>query len=365
MYADSAFSELCPGIDYKEWCLSPPSNGTCCFRGVGGKPCSGFPSAGGICPNIGVSGLTSHISLAFSALSSIAAIALSPSSSPSVLTTSLIQTDAYAISLLWYLLSDSSGLDYFHAAYMLLLALASVIPLSAVATSPPWAITGQKSPAEREADAKGTMLDMLKGLEEGGEESRPLRGRKLKRLKKAIKNNPEVVYDALGLGQMGIPASHWMLYISCLASFILWAGAFLLGVYGGAARTTKVSLAQPNCTEGLGNVATYILWADGVFLVIAVLVFIGIVISHLMDDIAKKTGRVVLTEYNGSPRLVFGVSFIIYLLWMVTSFWLWFSAGATNLLAAGEFSFSVSTMFSVLMLVVPIYSVFKALWANR
>ncbi|GAA5956238.1 hypothetical protein JCM21900_006579 [Sporobolomyces salmonicolor] len=54
VYAATNFVKLCPGVDIDEWCLRPPSNGTCC----------------GICPASGISGLGEHISLAFSSLSS-------------------------------------------------------------------------------------------------------------------------------------------------------------------------------------------------------------------------------------------------------------------------------------------------------
>lgn len=48
---------------------------------------------------------------------------MSPESAPNALFTNLLQCNAYAISLLYYLLSDASGLDWFHAAYALMLAL--------------------------------------------------------------------------------------------------------------------------------------------------------------------------------------------------------------------------------------------------
>ena len=62
----------------------------------------------------------------------VAAIAMSPESAPNALFTNLLQCNAYAISLLYYLLSDSSGLDWFHAAYALMLALSVSSPISAM-----------------------------------------------------------------------------------------------------------------------------------------------------------------------------------------------------------------------------------------
>ncbi|GAA5923225.1 hypothetical protein JCM1841_005937 [Sporobolomyces salmonicolor] len=55
-----------------------------------------------------------------------------------------------------------------------------------------------------------------------------------------------------------------------------------------------------------------------------------------------------IMEYNGSPKLIFGVSFVVWVVWMLASFTLYFSAGNANLLAAAEFSWSFGAMFSVL-----------------
>lgn len=56
------------------------------------------PPRHSICPNTGISGLAGHISLAFTTLASIAAIAIAPSSAPVTLLNTLIQADAYAVS---------------------------------------------------------------------------------------------------------------------------------------------------------------------------------------------------------------------------------------------------------------------------
>lgn len=92
-----------------------------------------------------------------------------------------------------------------------------------------------------------------------------------------------------------------------------------------------------------------------------------------MHDVADALQRDVVTEYSGSPKLVFGVSFLLWvrsfsssspgrsrdeeltrsstrsqLLWMVVSFSIYFMAAGQNLLAAGEFSWSFGSTFSAL-----------------
>ncbi|BGP15916.1 hypothetical protein JCM10213v2_003908 [Rhodosporidiobolus nylandii] len=327
MFADSNFATLCPDVDMSVWCLSPPTEGVCC----------------GICPSGGISGLGGHISLAFSSLSSIAAIALSPASAPSSLVTNLIQADA-------------------------------------AAASPPWAVTGQKSPAERQAEAEKTVLEVLQEMEAGhgdsssssDDEKRHLRRRKRKkrvereRLQRVLQDNPDLILNAGSKPPCcGIASSHLLLYISFSISVLLWGAALYLGVLGGATGSTRVALAQPNCTEGLGSAATLILYADIGFMILAVVVFVATILNHLMNDVANALNREVTTEYNGSTRLVFGVSFLVWLIWMGASFSIYFMAAQRNLLAAGEFSWSFGSTFSALMLIVPIYSVLKALWANR
>lgn len=48
-------------------------------------------------------------------------------------------------------------------------------------------------------------------------------------------------------------------------------------------------------------------------------------------------------EYGGSPRLVFTVSFLVWLLWMIGSFSLYFQAANKNLLSSLEFSWTFGT----------------------
>ncbi|GAA5912279.1 hypothetical protein JCM8208_001321 [Rhodotorula glutinis] len=359
MKADILFAELCPGMTVAEYCLAPPADGVCC----------------GICPNAGISGLGGHISLAFSSLSSIAAIAIAPASAPSSLLSNLIQANAYAVSLLGYLLSDSSGLDFFHAAYALLLAFSSLIPLAAIGP-PPWAVTGQKSPQERKDEAQQLVLDVLGEMERAhsssSDDTRSLRHRgrsrlSRKRLARVIDDNPSLVLDLGGSRPpcCGIPGSHWVLYCGFGASVLIWGAALFLGVLGGATGATRVTLAQPNCTEGLGSAAALILYADIGFMMLGVAIFIATVINHLMRDVADALQRDVLTTYTGSPRLVFGVSFLIWLVWMVVSFSVYFLAANQNVLAAGEFSWSFGQVFSALMITLPVYSIVKAAWSQR
>ncbi|KPV75263.1 uncharacterized protein RHOBADRAFT_53260 [Rhodotorula graminis WP1] len=332
MKADVLFAELCPGMTVAEYCLAPPADGVCC----------------GICPNAGISGLGGHISLAFSSLSSIAAIAIAPASAPSSLLSNLIQANAYAVSLLGYLLSDSS--DFFHAAYALLLAFSSLIPLAAIgpsrsiAVSPPWAVTGQKSPQERKDEAQQLVLDVLGEMERGhgssSDDKRSLRHRgrgrlSRRRLARVIDDNPSLVLDLGGSRPpcCGILGSHWTLYVGFGASVLIWGAALFLGDIG--------------------------------FMMLGVAIFIATVINHLMRDVADALHRDVITTYSGSPRLVFGVSFLIWLVWMVVSFSVYFLAANQNVLAAGEFSWSFGQTFSALMITLPVYSIVKAAWSQR
>jgi hypothetical protein len=144
--------------------------------------------------------------------------------------------------------------DFFHAAYALLLAFSSLIPLTAIAASPPWAVTGQKSPQERSQEAESVVLVALRGLDNSdsdeGESGYSLRQRK-KKLRRAMRDDPDLLYDALedveGRGFCGIAGSHWMLYLGMTGSVLLWGYALTIGILGGANNSTKVSLAQANC----------------------------------------------------------------------------------------------------------------------
>ncbi|GAA5836197.1 hypothetical protein JCM3766R1_001993 [Sporobolomyces carnicolor] len=340
MFADSNFAVLCPDLTVKQYCADTSLSEVCC----------------GICPNTGISGLGGHISLAFSSLSSITAIALSPASAPTALTTNLIQANAYALVLLGYLLNNSQELgdapptDLFHAAYALLLAFSSLIPLTAIAASPPWAVTGQKSPAERRQEAESIMSVALRELEAGHGDEREhekLLKRRKRRLRKAMQADPYMLVDALeesdNRGFCGIRGSHWMLYVGTLGSVLLWAFALTQGVLGGAQNSTKVSLAQANCTEGLGSAASSIIVTNVCFMILAVFVAIGIVSNHLVRDLSRSLNMQAQMEYSGSPRLVFGVSFLVWSVWMFVSFSLYFAAGNHNLLSSLEFSWTFGT----------------------
>lgn len=144
--------------------------------------------------------------------------------------------------------------DLFHAAYALLLAFSSLIPLTAIAASPPWAVTGQKSPEERRQEAQSIVSVALRELEEGNsnekERKRLLRRRKRK-LQEAMEADPYMLIDAIeeseNRGFCGIAGSHWMLYSGTMGSLLLWTFALTQGVLGGAQNSTKVSLAQANC----------------------------------------------------------------------------------------------------------------------
>ncbi|GAA6061229.1 hypothetical protein JCM10212_002688 [Sporobolomyces blumeae] len=367
MWADDNFSQLCPDLTIKDWCNAPSSEGVCC----------------GICPSAGISGLGGHVSLAFSSFASIAAIAMSPASAPSALVTNLIQANAYALSLLGYLLTNTEELDFFHAAYALLLALSSLIPLTAIAASPPWAVTGQKSPQERAQEAEQIVMSVLGDLEGGGggsrassDEKRSLRQRR-RRLRRALRDEPDLFLDELDAGGArgfcGIPGSHWMLYLGFGVSILLWGTTLMLGVLGGATNSSRVSLAQPNCTAGLGSAASLIIYTDIGFMMLGVVVFIATILNHLASQGCRDNVRLSpwqfnresLLQYNGSPRLVFGASFTVWIVWMIASFTVYFQAANSNLLAAGEFGWSFGTTFSILMNTLPIYSILKTVWNNR
>ncbi|BGO99455.1 hypothetical protein NBRC10513v2_003552 [Rhodotorula toruloides] len=356
MKADEAFAKLCPNVNVTTYCASPPSTGVCC----------------GICPNSGISGLGGHVSLLFSTLAS--PIAMAPQSAPTSLISSLIQANAYAVTLLGYLLSDASGLDFFHASYALMLAFSSLIPLAAIAASPPWAITGQKSPEERKEEAQRMVLDVVQELDDSessddDDERRHLRRRRKKRRAKLIRiinEDPGLVLDlGRSVGPCGIPSSHWMLYIGFFVSVVLWGFVLYLGVLGGATGSTRIALSQPNCTAGLGNVAALMVYANIAFMFIGIAIFVATIVNHLMHDVAGALNRQVELEYSGSPKLVFGVAFTIWLLWFGVSFSLYFAAGNANLLSAGEFSWGFGSVFSALMILVPGYSIIKTLLSLR
>ncbi|GAA5928938.1 uncharacterized protein JCM15063_004013 [Sporobolomyces koalae] len=359
MRADTNFATLCPELTIKQWCADPTGE-VCC----------------GICPNTGISGLGGHVSLAFSSLSSITAIALSPASAPTALTTNLIQANAYALVLLGYLLTNSKELDFFHAAYALLLAFSSLIPLTAIAASPPWAVTGQDSPQERSQAAESIVLAAMGGLESGGDSDdddnekakRTLLRRRKRQLRRAIRDDPDLLVDALEdqekRGICGIRGSHWMLYLGMTGSILLWSFALMTGILGGANGSTRVSLAQADCTKGLGNVASLIILTasyepfsycrlnltpvlpisqDVGFMILAVAVAVAIVMNHLVKDLAGMFQRQSIMEYSGSPQLVFGASFTVWVVWMLASFALYFNAGNTILLSSMEFSWTFGT----------------------
>lgn len=138
MFAETNFAALCPDVKISEWCLAPPGDDKSVCCGQVTFLCSPLRDPltirlhYSICPNTGISGLAGHISLAFTTLASIAAIAIAPSSAPVSLLNTLIQADAYAIVLVGYTLTGSGELDFFHAGYALLLAFSSLIPLTAI-----------------------------------------------------------------------------------------------------------------------------------------------------------------------------------------------------------------------------------------
>ncbi|TKA55248.1 hypothetical protein B0A53_02218 [Rhodotorula sp. CCFEE 5036] len=354
MFADTNFAALCPDVKVAEYCLSPPADGVCC----------------GICPNTGISGLAGHISLAFTTLASIAAIAIAPSSAPVTLLNTLIQADAYAIVLVGYTLTGSGELDFFHAGYALLLAFSSLIPLTAIALSPPWAVTGRKSPEERSREAQNMVNAVLSHLEKGQHRHHPRRRkrhhhsrsdssssddekellkesghRRRARIEEVVQEDPSL----FGLDSPDtITTSQVLLLAGFFLSLITWAFAYWRTILGGATGDTLVKLAQPNCTPGLGNVALLVVYANTLFMILAICL-----------------GRTSTAEYHGSQKLVFGASLLVWVVWFVVTFYIWFAAGQANLLASLEFGWSFGTTFSILMLIIPIGSIVRTYRAKR
>lgn len=328
-----------------EWCLKP-SNTTCC----------------GICPNGGISGIESHISLAFSSLASIIAIALSPESAPSSLFANILQCDAYAISLLWYLLAAGTGtLDLFHAGYALMLALACLIPITAIATSPPWAVTGEESPetkAQRQEDELDRVLYRIyKGSKKG------------RKMKKRVKDEEEednalVLEGDTKVYVCGVTLSHLTLYVGFSLSVLLWAVCFYYGIYGAVSGTTVVVLAQANCTERWGG-QTFMVYCNAILLGLAAILFIATIINPLVSDVASSVHRTSIMHCISNPKIVFGSSFAIWVLWMVMSFALYINAGNTVLLEASEFSWGFGSVFSAMMILIPITSIVQAMWGEE
>lgn len=363
MYADDNFLIKCPSaISVSQWCLNPPSNGTCC----------------GICPNSGISGIEEHISLAFSSLASIAAIALSPESAPSTLFVTLLQCNAYAISLLIYLMtgtSTTSRLDFFHAGYALMLALSCLIPLTAIAASPPWAVTGQENPAVRSRREAGEVATVMKRLEQGADsdsdsdDGKRKRDREVrKRFLRAVRRNPRILEGKSDKFKVcGVSLSHLVLYVGFSISVLLWALCFYLGLWGvnTDGTGTYVTLSQPNCTEELGGTAQFLLYCNLALLLLAVVVFIATIINPLVTDVADALNRESLISCTSNQQIVFGAAFAVWILWMIMSFYVYISAADTILLAGSEFSWSFGSTFSALMVLVPISNVIQAMWANR
>lgn len=122
------------------------------------------------------------------------------------------------------------------------------------AASPPWAITGQKSPQERSEEAKDLVLGILDDLESSSSLRHRRRSKRISRSRLAavIEANPELVLGEENRCSM----SHVALYLGFGLSVVIWGLALYLGVLGGATGSTAVSLAQPNCTAGLGASAS-------------------------------------------------------------------------------------------------------------
>ncbi|KAK4057617.1 hypothetical protein OIO90_001264 [Microbotryomycetes sp. JL221] len=207
--------------------------------------------------------------------------------------TNLLQTNAYAISLLYHLMTGSGVLDFFHAGYALLLALSSMIPLTAIAPPadlPPWAITGDDDPQLLAASDRQQAMSILRRIEqaEGSDDDYDSHDELLlrKRRYKALMYAFEIKRDRATTRICGITASHLLLYLGFGFSLALWIASFLMGVMGGLSGSTSIKLAQPNCTASLGG-ATLLLYADIGFLVLAVVVAGATLLGPLISDTAR------------------------------------------------------------------------------
>ena len=104
-----------------------------------------------------------------------------------------------------------------------------------------------------------------------------------------------------------LTASAMLPDVGFTGSVILWAACFWLGIVvsvsvqlicanvysprgraqGGLTGSTQVSLAQPNCTAGLGG-AKLLLYTDLGLMLLAVVVFVASVINPLVSDVAER-----------------------------------------------------------------------------
>lgn len=141
--------------------------------------------------------------------------------------------------------------------------------LCQIALSPPWAVTGRQSPAERAKDAQKVVNAVLSRLERGhhgrkhddhprrsswsdSDESSLLRhGRRGRRARVEAFVREEPAIFGLDSPET-ITTSQVLLLTGFFLSLVTWAMAFWQTVLGGATGSQRVKLAQPNCTPGLG-----------------------------------------------------------------------------------------------------------------
>lgn len=143
------------------------------------------------------------------------------------------------------------------------------------ALSPPWAVTGRKSPEERSQEAQNMVNAVLSHLEKGqhrhhtrrrkrhhhsrsdsssSEDEKQLLKesghRRRARVEEVVQEDPSL----FGLDSPDtITTSQVLLLAGFFLSLITWAFAYWRTILGGATGVTLVKLAQPNCTPGLGE----------------------------------------------------------------------------------------------------------------
>lgn len=119
-------------------------------------------------------------------------------------------------------------------------------PHPASAASPPWAVTGEQSPAERAAKEEQAIMGVLSALEKGEAVRRRRRRRTdsdsdseeegkrglLRRKRRERKLTRAIVLQKEREERpcCGVSASHMVLYVGFTGSVLLWAACFWLGI---------------------------------------------------------------------------------------------------------------------------------------
>lgn len=139
----------------------------------------------------------------------------------------------------------------------------------------------------------------------------------------------------------------------------MWWACYSIGLVG-AMNNTNTALAQPNCSDSLGG-GQALINANFGFLILAVVVFLATVANPLLHDCCRARGQQVNFRKRSSHKMIFSIAFVVWLVWMAVSWWLYYLAASTNVLAAEEFSWSFGSTYALIMVLVPIVSIIQAL----